>query len=298
MNEGPGAGPAAGGGAGGRPVVVATAGTHRGVRPRRRRGRQGGLARDQRAGRAVRGPVDPGGARGPWFAVLSGQGAWPSPSAASVHCGTSSPGRLARLLARIARRRLPQLGEAWTMQVALNESGRVRVAAAVLLAQVLARRGARLLPEPAAALYPPRAGAVPPGDSAVVRGPFEAGRDRRRSGRRVALRGAGVAGRDPGRLRGRLGRRQRQPAARLRPRPVRRTRCRTPSRWWPSSVWTTRPGRTTSRPRSCSPTRPRAGRRSTTTRSRWTSASTRSHRPPDPGPTVDRRGADETTASR
>jgi hypothetical protein len=31
-----------------------------------------------------------------------------------------------------------------------------------------------MLPEPAALLYPPRPGAVPPGDSAVVRGPIQA----------------------------------------------------------------------------------------------------------------------------
>jgi len=111
--------------------------------------------------------------RGPWFAILSGRALAVSQSRACP-LWDIKPGPVARWLAPIARRRLPHLGEAWTMQVALNESERARVAAAVLLTRAWPRRGARMLPEPAASLYPPREGAVPPGESAVVRGPVHA----------------------------------------------------------------------------------------------------------------------------
>jgi hypothetical protein len=110
--------------------------------------------------------------RGPWFAILSGR-ALAVTQRRACPLWDIKPGPAARWLSRIARRRLPHLGEAWTMQVALTESDRTRVAAAVLVARVWPRRGARMLPDPAASLYPPRAGAVPPGDSAVVRGPVQ-----------------------------------------------------------------------------------------------------------------------------
>jgi hypothetical protein len=111
--------------------------------------------------------------RGPWFAILSGRVLAVSQHRASP-LWDIRPGLLARFLARRAERSLPQLGEAWTMQVALAEGGAARVGAAVLLARVWPGRAARMLPEPVVALYPPRERAVPPGDSAVVRAPFHA----------------------------------------------------------------------------------------------------------------------------
>ena len=135
--------------------------------------------------------------RGPWFAVLSGKAVAVSqrrvsplwdikPGPARPGCWPGSPGR-----------RLPHLGEAWTMQVALDEGGLVRVAAGGAARPGPAAAGAqRLLPEPAATLYPPRAGAVPPADSAVVRAPFQP--DEIAAALVGALRyaRAGVAGRD------------------------------------------------------------------------------------------------------
>jgi hypothetical protein len=110
--------------------------------------------------------------RGPWFAILSGR-AVAVAQRRVCPLWDIKPGPLARYLSRRANRRLPHLGEAWTMQVALADGGRFRVAAAVLLAVLWRRRAARLLPEQAASLYPPRPGAVPPGDSAVVQGPVQ-----------------------------------------------------------------------------------------------------------------------------
>src|SRR5262249_6834398 len=79
--------------------------------------------------------------RGPWFVILSGRALAVTQSRACP-LWDIKPGPAARWLARIARRPLPHLGEAWTMQVALTESERARVAAAVLLARVWPRRGA------------------------------------------------------------------------------------------------------------------------------------------------------------
>ena len=73
------------------------------------------------------------------------------------------PGRAARLLAPLARRRWPHLGEAWTMQVAIDHSGLGPILGAVLFGRPM---------PPEAGVYPPRAGAVPPADSAIVRPPF------------------------------------------------------------------------------------------------------------------------------
>src|SRR6185503_16538994 len=82
------------------------------------------------------------------------------------------PRLVSRLLAPLVRRRLPRLGEAWTMQVAMDDAGPIRVTTAVLAYAVGGSRwGARLLPEPAAAIFAPRPGAVAPADSAVVRAP-------------------------------------------------------------------------------------------------------------------------------
>lgn len=110
------------------------------------------------------------GLRGPWFAVLSGK----------VLAVTQrrvrplweiEPGRLARFLATVARRRLPRLSEPWTMQVALDEGGVVRVFAGTLISVVWPEWAQVWLPESVVTLFPPRADAVAPTDAAVVRGP-------------------------------------------------------------------------------------------------------------------------------
>jgi hypothetical protein len=111
--------------------------------------------------------------RGPWFAILSGK-------VVSVCQRRVRPlweiqtGSVARGLAGLARRRLPRLGEGWTMQVAIDEAGMVRVAAGVLAAMVREEWGVRLLPSSVLTLFPPRVGAVAPADGAVVRGPLQA----------------------------------------------------------------------------------------------------------------------------
>jgi hypothetical protein len=114
----------------------------------------------------------PGGPpSGPWFAALSAKVvAMGQRRVRSVLDIT--PGRRARVLSRLARHRLPRLGQPWTMQIALDDGGALRVAAASLAAALGLRRWAgRLLPEGAAAICPPRPVAVPPADAAVVRAP-------------------------------------------------------------------------------------------------------------------------------
>jgi hypothetical protein len=100
---------------------------------------------------------------GPWFAVVSGKAVAVSQKRVDPLLDVV-PGRAARTLARLARRRLPQLAEAWTMQVAIDHSGLSRLASAVLF-------GASLGPD--GQLYPPRADALTPGDTAVIRAPFQ-----------------------------------------------------------------------------------------------------------------------------
>jgi hypothetical protein len=109
--------------------------------------------------------------REPWFAMLSAKAVAVSQRRVRP-LWEIKPRPMARLLAPLARRCLPRLGEAWTMQVAMDEAGPIRVTAAVLAYAIgAARWGSRLLPPPAAALFPPRPGAVAPADSAVVRAP-------------------------------------------------------------------------------------------------------------------------------
>jgi len=109
--------------------------------------------------------------RRPWFVVLSGK-----PLAVAQHricpLWQIEPGRAAHRLARWARRGLPRLASPWTMQVALDDAGRPRVALAVLLGLVGAGWGERLLPAAAANIFPPRRDAVAPADGAVVRAPL------------------------------------------------------------------------------------------------------------------------------
>ena len=110
--------------------------------------------------------------RGPWFAAISAK-----PVAVSQRrvCPLWSlkPGRAARVLARLARRRLPRLGDQWTMQVAISDAGLVRVAAGTLLSSLRAARWSeQLLPVEAGTVFPPREDAVAPADGAVVRAPL------------------------------------------------------------------------------------------------------------------------------
>jgi hypothetical protein len=104
-----------------------------------------------------------------WFAVLSAK-----PLAVSQRRATPlweiTPSAAARTLSRLAD---GPLNETWTMQVALEEGGGVRVGSAVL-AEVVGLRGLanRLMPPAAAYLSSPRPDAVAPADGAVVRPPF------------------------------------------------------------------------------------------------------------------------------
>jgi hypothetical protein len=109
---------------------------------------------------------------GPWFAVLSGKAVAVSQRRVRP-LWEIVPGPAARLLAQLARRRLPRLGEAWTMQVAMEEAGVFRVAVGVLATALSASWGVRLLPDAAMTVFPPRPDAVAPADGAVVRGPFK-----------------------------------------------------------------------------------------------------------------------------
>ncbi len=111
--------------------------------------------------------------RGPWFAVVSAK-------VLAVAQRRVSPlwnvqhGQTARLLARVAGPRLPLLREPWSAQVALDEVGAARLLAAVTAARLgLSGLVERLLPD-GAPVFLPRAEAMPPADSAVVRAPVDA----------------------------------------------------------------------------------------------------------------------------
>jgi hypothetical protein len=98
---------------------------------------------------------------GPWFAVLSGKVVAVSQKRVAPVVAVK-PGRLARVLAWLARRRWPHLSQPWAMQVAIDHSGLSTMIGAVLFGGVLPAE---------AAVYPPRVGALSPGDTAVVRPP-------------------------------------------------------------------------------------------------------------------------------
>ena len=111
--------------------------------------------------------------RGPWFAVVAGKALAVAQRRISP-LWSVEPGPLARLLARVAGARLPLLTEAWTMQVAIDEVGRLRMLGAVVAARVGRRTWLdRLLPD-GAPVFAPRPESVPPADSAVVRTPLDA----------------------------------------------------------------------------------------------------------------------------
>ena len=111
--------------------------------------------------------------RSPWLAVMSGKPVSVSQRRFSPLWDVS-PGAAARVLSRFARRRLPRLGDPWTMQVAIAEGGLARVAAGALAARLgLWHWYARLVPPAAMNVFAPRPDAVAPGDSAVVRAPWK-----------------------------------------------------------------------------------------------------------------------------
>ena len=99
---------------------------------------------------------------GPWFVAVSGKAVAVSQNRLEPVLDVQ-PGPAARMLAPLARRRWPHLGEPWAMQVAIDHSGLGRMLGAVAFRREM---------PPEAKVYPPRAGAVPPADSAVVRPPF------------------------------------------------------------------------------------------------------------------------------
>jgi asparagine synthase (glutamine-hydrolysing) len=109
---------------------------------------------------------------GPWFVVVSAKVVAVSQRRVSP-LWQIRPGVSARMLARVARRGLPWLGEAWTMQVAIDEGGLLPVAAGTVAAGLgHAGWAARLLPEQAALLSPARADAMAPANASVVSSPF------------------------------------------------------------------------------------------------------------------------------
>ncbi len=110
--------------------------------------------------------------RGPWFVVVSAK-ALAVAQRRITPLWKVQPGLAARVLARLAGRRLPRLGAAWSMQVALDEAGFLRVAVAALAAGLGRQAWAlRWLPE-RAMVYAPREDAVAPADCAVVRAPVD-----------------------------------------------------------------------------------------------------------------------------
>jgi hypothetical protein len=99
---------------------------------------------------------------GPWFVAVSGKAVAVSQNRLELVLDVL-PGPAARMLAPLARRRWPHLGEAWAMQVAIDHSGLSPMLGAVLMRREMPAE---------AKVYPPRTGAVAPADSAVVRPPF------------------------------------------------------------------------------------------------------------------------------
>jgi hypothetical protein len=110
--------------------------------------------------------------RGPWFAVVAGKVLAVAQQRLSPLWSVES-GWLARVLARTVRRRLPLLAQAWTMQVALEEVGTLRLLRAVWAALLRRRRRLEQLLPDGFPVFAPRPEATPPGDSAVVRSPVE-----------------------------------------------------------------------------------------------------------------------------
>lgn len=111
--------------------------------------------------------------RSPWLVLIAGKAVAVSQRRVTP-LWEVAPGRAARVLAAVARTRLPRLGDPWTMQVALAEGGLARVGAGVFAARLGWRRwAAQRLPPEAANVFAPRPDAVAPADSAVVRAPWK-----------------------------------------------------------------------------------------------------------------------------
>jgi hypothetical protein len=100
---------------------------------------------------------------GPWFAVVSGKVVAVSQRRVRP-VDEVRPSRLARLLTLLVRRRRPHLADPRVMQTAIDHSGRLRMLGTVLFGGSLPRQ---------AAVYPPRADAMTPADSCVVRPPWQ-----------------------------------------------------------------------------------------------------------------------------
>jgi len=100
---------------------------------------------------------------GPWFAVVSGKAVAVSQQRFSPVIAVR-PGRAARVLAWLGRRRWPHLAQPQAMQVAIDHSGLGRVARAVLFGGTLPTE---------ARVYPPRPDAVTPADAAVISAPLQ-----------------------------------------------------------------------------------------------------------------------------
>ncbi len=109
-------------------------------------------------------------ASGPWLVTLSAKAVAVGQRRVRPLWGIA-PGRAARTLARFAEPHLPWLAEPWAMQVAMDDGGAARVAAGVGAASIGLAAWSRRLLSSHADVFPPRAGAMPPGDSAVVRRP-------------------------------------------------------------------------------------------------------------------------------
>jgi hypothetical protein len=100
---------------------------------------------------------------GPWFVVISGKAVAVSQDRVEP-VDWVRPGRLAAILARLARRHRPHLAEPATMRVAIDHCGLWPIVGTVLFGRPLPSEAAN---------YPPRPGAVAPANAAVVRPPSE-----------------------------------------------------------------------------------------------------------------------------
>jgi hypothetical protein len=100
---------------------------------------------------------------GPWFVVVSGKVVALSQNRVNA-VAEHRPGRLATILAWLARRRWPHLANPWAMRVTIDHSGLGPMLRTVLFGR----------PMPAGAdVYPPRVGAVAPADVNVIRPPWQ-----------------------------------------------------------------------------------------------------------------------------
>ena len=95
---------------------------------------------------------------GPWFVVVSGKVVALSQNRVDA-VAEHRPGRLATILAWLARRRWPHLANPWAMRVTIDHSGLGPMLRTVLFGRPMPAR---------ADVYPPRVGAVAPADGSSV----------------------------------------------------------------------------------------------------------------------------------